>query len=208
MVLTLSRYTINKIPSSFQNTEAKTLLLMFASLVALDGFQLLLSSQLTADLTPEWCGGSMFHPLSDIYAETPLYYVGTVDQLWATRRPLWTQLSHWQTFMKDRQTLSSDIFISFDIPRNFNLRSVKTRFFCIFRDNCWLWVTLAVNSICVFATAFKASISPLNRFFFPTEQCQNNTYQDITLLEQSFSLKKVMLYQHPKFRLFHCFENL
>ena len=45
----------------------KPWLLMFASLVALDGFHLLLSTQLTADLTPEWSCGSMFHPLLSIY---------------------------------------------------------------------------------------------------------------------------------------------
>ena len=48
---------------------------MFESLVALDGFHLLLSIQLTADLTPEGSGGSMFHPLSHIYTKTPFFVV-------------------------------------------------------------------------------------------------------------------------------------
>ena len=48
----------------------KPCLLIFASLVTLDSFHLLLSSQLTADLTLEWNGGSIFHPLSHIYAKT------------------------------------------------------------------------------------------------------------------------------------------
>ena len=56
----------------------KPCLLMFVSLVALDSFHLLLSSQLTADLTPEWTGGSMFHLLSHIYAKTPFSCVETV----------------------------------------------------------------------------------------------------------------------------------
>ena len=56
----------------------KLCLLMFASLVALDDFHLLLSTQLTADLTPEWSGGSMFHPLSHIYAKTPFCCIKTV----------------------------------------------------------------------------------------------------------------------------------
>ena len=56
----------------------KPCLLMFASLVALDGFRLLLSTQLTANLTPEWSSGSMFHPLSHIYAKTPFSCIETV----------------------------------------------------------------------------------------------------------------------------------
>ena len=41
-------------------------LLVFASLIILDGFHLLLFIQLTADLAPELSGGSMFH---HIYAK-------------------------------------------------------------------------------------------------------------------------------------------
>ena len=43
--------------------RSKPCLVIFASLVSLDGFHLLLSTQLTADLTLEWRGGSMFRPL-------------------------------------------------------------------------------------------------------------------------------------------------
>ena len=39
--------------------RTKPCLLMFASLVTLDSFHLLLSSQLTTDLTPKWSGGSI-----------------------------------------------------------------------------------------------------------------------------------------------------
>ena len=56
----------------------KPCLLMFATLVTLDGIHLLLSIQLTADLTLEWSGGSMFHPLSHIYAKTPFCCIETV----------------------------------------------------------------------------------------------------------------------------------
>ena len=45
-------------------------LLMFVSLVAF--------TQLTADLTPGWNGGSMFHPLSYIYAKTSFCCIETV----------------------------------------------------------------------------------------------------------------------------------
>ena len=51
---------------------------MFVSLVTLGGFHLLLSTQLTADLTPEGIGRSMFHPLLHIYAITPFCCVKTV----------------------------------------------------------------------------------------------------------------------------------
>ena len=77
----------------------KPCLLIFASLVALDGFHLLLSTQLTADLTSEWSGESLFHPLLNIYTKTPLCCIETVankalncqhivfDQLWANTAP-------------------------------------------------------------------------------------------------------------------------
>ena len=103
---------------------------MFASLVALDGFHLLLSTQLTV-LTPEWCSRSIFHPLSPIYAKTPFCCIETVannalncqwlvvfdwlcQEQWiigtngeresrksAQSHPLWTQLLHWQMFMQN-----------------------------------------------------------------------------------------------------------
>ena len=59
----------------------KPCLLMFVSLVALDSFHLWLSTQLTADLTPEWRGGSMFHPLSPIYAKTVVKLKGRTCRL-------------------------------------------------------------------------------------------------------------------------------
>ena len=60
---------MNKITCASQNTEAKTLP---ADVCVFGCFRhLLLSVQLTADLTPERSGGSMFHPLSHIYAKTP-----------------------------------------------------------------------------------------------------------------------------------------
>ena len=56
----------------------KPCLLMFESLVALDCFHLLLSTHMTADLTREWSGWSMFFPLSRIYTKTPFCCVETV----------------------------------------------------------------------------------------------------------------------------------
>ena len=71
---------------------------MFGSLVALDGLHLLLFTHLTADLTPEWSDGSMFHQLSNIYAKTPFCCVENVpivlnrqqvvfDWLWVNAAP-------------------------------------------------------------------------------------------------------------------------
>ena len=69
------------------------------TLIALDGFHQLLSTHLAADLTLEWSGGSMFHPLSHIYTKTPFCCIETVtnnarnrrhvvfDQLWANTAP-------------------------------------------------------------------------------------------------------------------------
>ena len=93
----------------------KPCLLMFASLVTLDGFHLLLSTPLTAGLIPEWSGGSMFHPLSHIYPKTLFCCVETVannvdalflidcEQTWHS---LWTQLSHWQMFMQNGEYIA------------------------------------------------------------------------------------------------------
>ena len=78
----------------------KPCLLIFASLVALGGFHLLLSTLLTVDLTTEWSGGSMFPPWLHIYAKTYFYCFETVvnnalnrrhvvafDRLWANAVP-------------------------------------------------------------------------------------------------------------------------
>ena len=78
----------------------KPCLLMFVSFVALGGFHLLLSTQLTANLPPEWSGGSMFPPSSHIYIKLLFCCVETVannalnhqcivvfDQLWTNVAP-------------------------------------------------------------------------------------------------------------------------
>ena len=111
----------------------KPCLLKFASLLALAGFHLLLSTQLTANLTREWCGGSMFHPLSHTYRKKKLFFcVETVTiersesltcfliDCEQTRLPLSTQLSHWQMFMQN------DEYTAFwYLQLLFNLWSVK-----------------------------------------------------------------------------------
>ena len=78
----------------------KPCLLMFASLVTLNSFYLLLSTQLTANLILEWSGGSMFPLSSHIYEKTLFCWVETVannalnhrciavfNRLWANMGP-------------------------------------------------------------------------------------------------------------------------
>ena len=124
----------------------KPCLLMFASFVALDGFYQLLSIQHTADLTLEWTGGSMFHPLSHIYTKTPFCYVESWKQRSESsmRCCCWLTLSKRDThfeysFLIDKcpckmvNTLPSDIFTSSAISCNFNLRSsLRSFFFLVF----------------------------------------------------------------------------
>ena len=117
--------------------KPKSCLLMFASLVALDCFHLLLSTQLIADLTPEWSGGPMFHPLSHIYAKTLFLMLKQLQtMLWIVDALLFLIVSkrgtHFEHFFlidkcscKMVNTLGSDIFNSYVISHNFNLRSAK-----------------------------------------------------------------------------------
>ena len=88
-----------KYPAHPKILRSKPCLLMFASLVTLDGFHLLLSTQLTADLTPKWSSGSMFHLLSHIYTKTLFCCVEIVTNNTLNRRHvvvfdwLWTNVA-------------------------------------------------------------------------------------------------------------------
>ena len=77
---------------------------MFVTLIAFDGFHLLLSTQLTADLTPEWSGGSIITYLckkllfvalkqlqTTLWIIDALLFLIDCVQIW---HPLWTQLPH------------------------------------------------------------------------------------------------------------------
>ena len=173
----------------------KPCLLMFASLVTLDGFHLLLSIQLTADLTPDWCGGSMFHPLSHIYAKTHFCCVKTVANnalnrqrivffidCEQTQHPLWTQLSHWQMFMQNGEYTAFWYlqFLCYFTQLQFTIgQNEFVEYFVFFWDNCRIWAIWAFSIICICTTIFKVSILPLNH------------YQAIALLEQYlFSIRK------------------
>ena len=154
---------------------------MFVSLVALDGFHLLLSTSLTVSLTPKWSGGSMFHPLLHIYATTPLCCIKTVankalncwcvvvfHQLWANAAPtLNTAFSLTNVHEKcsihclriSSTPLLSPTMSIYNQPKQ--VRGV----FGVFQDNCWIWVTWAFSIISVLTTTFKVSILPLNHCF-------------------------------------------
>ena len=143
---------MNKIPSAFQNTRPKPCLLMFPSLITLDGFYLLVSTQLTADLTPEWSGGSMFHLLSYIYAKTPFCCVETITnntlnhqrvvvfyRLWANVAPtLNTAFSLTNVNAKWRihcLLISSTPQLSHATSNYDRPKWVFMQFFGVFRDN-------------------------------------------------------------------------
>ena len=119
---------MNKIPCSSQNIwRPKPCLLMFASLVALSGFHLQLSTQLTTDLTPYF-----------IHCHTFLLCWNSCKQcselltcccFWSTVSKHGTHFEH--SFFLDKcsckmvNTLPSDIFNSSAISYNFNLQLVK-----------------------------------------------------------------------------------
>ena len=129
---------------------------MFASLVALDGFYQLQFTQLSADLTSERSGGSMFHLLSHIYAKTFFFFFVALKQLqrtlWIfdallflidceqTQHPLWTQLSHWQKFMQNKeytafwylQLLCYLMQLQFTIGQNEIVEGFFACFLCMF----------------------------------------------------------------------------
>ena len=97
-------------------------------------------TQLTADLTPEWSGGSMFHPLLPVYARTPFF---GLKQL---------QTTLWIIDALLMNTLLSDIF-------NFNLNRSKRVYgvLGVFRESRWIWLTWAFSNICVSTTTFKSA---------------------------------------------------
>ena len=79
--------------------------------------------------------------------------------------------------------------------------------FVVFRDNCWIWVILTFSIICVCTTTFKVSMLPLNHCF-QQSRVRMTLIKPLLCLNSIFPHLKAMLYQHMKFRFFHCFENL
>ena len=142
--------------------------LMFVSLVTLDSFHLLLSIQLTADLIPEWSDGSMFHPLSNIYAKTPFGCVEAVTKntlncwhivvfyhLWANAALILnTAFSLKNVHAKwwiDCLLISSTSLLS-HATSIYDRSKRVCRVFGAFWDNCRIWVTWAFSIICAYIT--------------------------------------------------------
>ena len=132
---------------------------------------------LTADLTPEWSGKSMFHPLSHIYAKTfcsaetvannalNCRCVVIFDRLWANAVPtlntafsLTNDHAKWwiHCFLISSTLLLSSIY---DRPKR------VCGIFSCFLGNFWIWVIWESNILCVCTTACTVSIAPLNRCF-------------------------------------------
>ena len=190
----------------------KPCLLMFAPLDALDGFHLLLSTQLTADLTPDPCfihchiftQKLPFVALKQL--QTKIWIVDALLFLidcQQTQHPLWTQLSHWQMFMKNGEYPAfSYLQLLYYISRSFNLQSTTTSLqtfcifclcvcvcVCVFRVNWRIWPTWAFRIICVCTTAFKVSIPPLNRYF-RRGRVQITLIKPLLCLNSIFSIRK------------------
>ena len=153
---------------------------MFLSLVALGGFYLLLSTQLTVDLTLKGSGGYIvmqkvpFVALKQLkttpWIVNALLFLIDFDQ---TRHPFWTQLSKWQMFIQNGEYL----LIS-STPLQSHATSIYNRpkrvcgryfylfifFFLVFWVNCQIWVTWAFSIVCV-CTTFEVITPHLNRCF-------------------------------------------
>ena len=161
---------------------SKACLLMFASLVALDCFHLLLSTQLTTDLTSEWSGEFIFHLLSHIYAKTPFCCVETVannalnrwrvvvfDQLWANAAPTLNTKFLLTNFIQKVEFTAFWYLqlLCYLTQFQFTIGQKEfVEFFSVFPDNCQILATEAFSIICVCTTTFKVRIPPLNHCFW------------------------------------------
>ena len=153
----------------------KPCLLMFASLVALDSFHLLLSTQLIADFDSgvKWwihvssivtylCKNSFLLQTMLRIIDVLLFLIHC-KQMW---HPLGTQISHWQMFIQNGeytafwylQLLCYLMHLQLTIGQN-----KFVEFFGVFQNNCRIWVTWAVSIIWVCTTA---SIPPLKCCFW------------------------------------------
>ena len=104
-------------------------------------------------------------------------------------------------------TLPSDIFNSSAISCNFNLWSTKTSLWSF-----WYFPGQLPNlgdqsiqhHLCLYN---RVSITPLNHCF-QESRVRITLMKPLLCSNSIFSYQKAMLYQHTKFRFFHCFENL
>ena len=194
-------------------------LLMFGLLVTLNNFHPLLFTQLTANLTSEWSGGSMFYPLSYNYAKTSFCYVETVannalnhgrvivfDQ---TRYPLWTQLSYWQMIMQNGeytafwylQLLCFLTQLQFMIGQN------------EFVEFLWCFPGQLPNLCDLSVQALFAARSHLKSAYHLLTVVSNGAESEWHLSSHCFAWTvffpvRKQYFINTKFRFFHYFENL
>ena len=161
----------------------------------------------------------MFHPLSHIYAKTPFCCFKTVaNKSLNHRHVVLNQLckrgTHLErSFLIDKcsckmvNTLPSDIFNSSAISCNFNLRSAKMSLWSFWFYGITEFERRAFSVIYVCTTVFEVSISSFNDCF-QWSTVLITLIKPLLCLNSIFSHQEAMLYQHMKFRFFHCFENL
>ena len=158
--------------------------------------------QLTADLTPEWSGGSMFHSLSHIYAKTPFCCVETVANKALYR---WHVVFNWLgtnavPILNTAFSLTNihvkwwmHCLLISSTPLLSHTTSIYDRpkgvcgVFSVFQNNCWIRVT------------WVFSIPPLNHCF-QWSSVWITLIHPLLCLNSIFSHQKAMLYQDTKFR--------
>ena len=123
-----------------------------------------------------------------------------------TRHQFWTQFLVDEGLCKMGNTLPSDFFNSSAILRYFNLRSAKkglwSFFFLVFSGKTAEFRRPERSaSICVSTSVSK---SHLNHCF----RRSRVQIKELLCLNSSFSHQKAILYQHTKFKFFHCLEYL
>ena len=214
---------MNKIFVHPKIQRPKPCLLMFASLVGLDGFHLLLSTQLTADLTLEWNGGSLFHPLSNIYIKIPFCCIETVtnyalnrqhivfDWLWANATPSLNSafsLTNVNAKWWIHCLLISSTTLLSHATSIYNWSKWVCEVFLVFSgttaDFGWLVHSASFLSV---QLHLKSALPPPNHCFW-LSRGRITLIKPLFCLNSNFFHWKTMLYQHTKFKFFHCFENL
>ena len=198
----------------------KPCLLVFASLVTLNGFHLLLSTQLTADLTTEWSSETMFNSLSHIYTKTPFCSIETVANNTLNRQHV---LFNWLcgnvaptlNTAFSLTNVHAKLWIHYLLISLTPLLSYTTSIYDRPKRVCaifWCSRTTAEfgqpehSDSFVCTTTFKVSIPPLNCCFW-WSRVWITVIKPLLYLKSNFSHQKAMFYRHRKFRFFHCFEN-
>ena len=162
----------------------KPCLLMFVSLVALDGFHLLMSTQLTADLI-DW-----------IKVGDPCFIHGHIFM----QKLLFVALKHLQTTL-----LIVDIVFNWlwaNVASTLNTTFLLTNVHVDWWIHCFL--ISHTTSIYNRPKQVKVSIPPLNHCFWRS-RVGITLIKPLLCLNSIFSHQKAILYRHTKFRFFSLF---